>query len=207
MSSTTDRSAQPRPDAKSGNMKQGAESSTRMTDGPDSGKDFRGAAGDLGSSAKETAAGLSNATEEVTGAAKEAIVTAARAVTSQASDAIGNVAAQIGSSVEEQKGRGADSLSGLAHAIKTAAAELDQQSPAIASQFRGASDRIERLSGNLRDRKVEELITDYSNLARTQPAAFFAGAMIAGFALSRFVKSSAQRQQRQDNASTSGEGL
>jgi hypothetical protein len=131
------------------------------------------------------------AVEDIAGAATEAITAAARAITSQASELVGNVAGQLGSSVDEQKGRGADSLVGFAHAIKTAAAELEQQSPVIAKKFRGASDQIEHFSGKLRDRRVEDLITDYSNLAKTRPAAFFAGALIAGFALSRFIKSSA----------------
>ena len=131
------------------------------------------------------------ATRDIAGVATEAISAAARAVASQASELVGNVAGQLGSSVEEQKGRGADSLTAFAHAIRTAAAELNQQSPTIARQFRGASDRVERFSDSLRDRRVEDLVTDYSNLAKTQPVAFFAGAMIAGFALSRFIKSSA----------------
>jgi hypothetical protein len=131
------------------------------------------------------------ATKDIAGVAADAISSAARAVASQASELVGNVAGQLGSSVEEQKDRGADSLVAFAHAIKTAAAELDQQSPGIARQFRGASERVERFSDTLRDRRVEDLVTDYSNLAKTQPIAFFAGAMIAGFALSRFIKSSA----------------
>jgi hypothetical protein len=131
------------------------------------------------------------AVEDIAGAASQAISAAARAVASQASEIVGDVAEQLGSSVDEQKGRGADSLVGFAHAIKTAAAELEGQSPVIARKFRGASDQIERFSGKLRDRRVEDLVTDYSDLAKTQPVAFFAGALIAGFALSRFIKSSA----------------
>ena len=157
--------------------------------------DFRqevsGAVSDMSESVKAGAQEATAAAQDVAGAATEAITAAARAVASQASEIVGNVAGQLGSSVDEQKGRGADSLVGFAHAIKTAAAELDGQSPAIARKFRGASDQIERFSGKLRDRRVEDLITDYSNLAKTQPVAFFAGALIAGFALSRFIKSSA----------------
>ena len=166
-------------------------SNQTRSSGTDAGQELRGAMDDFTSSVSNAAAETSQATQDVASTAKDAIVAAARAATSQASGIVGNVAAQLGSSVEEQKGRGADSLSGFAHAIKTAAAELDQQSPGIARQFRGASDRIERFSGSLRDRRVEDLITDYSNLAKTQPVAFFAGALIAGFALSRFVKSTA----------------
>jgi hypothetical protein len=145
----------------------------------------------MSETAKAGAQEATAAAQDVAGAATEAITAAARAVASQASEIVGNVARQLGSSVDEQKGRGADSLVGFAHAIKTAAAELDDQSPAMARKFRGASDQIERFSGKLRDRRVEDLITDYSNLAKTQPVAFFAGALIAGFALSRFIKSSA----------------
>jgi len=154
-------------------------------------QEVRGAVSDVSERVRAGAEEATAAAQDVAGAATEAISAAARAVASQASEIVGNVAGQLGSSVEEQKGRGADSLVGFAHAIKTAAAELEGQSPVMARKFRGASDQIERFSGKLRDRRVEELVTDYSNLAKTQPVAFFAGALIAGFALSRFIKSSA----------------
>jgi hypothetical protein len=42
----------------------------------------------------------------------------------------------------------------------------------------------------LRHRSVDDLVEGISNFARTQPVVFFAGAIITGFALTRFLKSS-----------------
>jgi hypothetical protein len=173
------------------NGRRPADSASENYGSTDLHQEMRGAVTDVSETVRAGAEEATAAAEDIAGAATEAITAAARAVASQASEIVGNVAGQLGSSVDEQKGRGADSLVGFAHAIKTAAAELEGQSPVIARKFRGASDQIERFSGRLRDRRVEDLITDYSNLARTQPVAFFAGALIAGFALSRFIKSSA----------------
>ena len=79
----------------------------------------------------------------------------------------------------------------FAGAVQHAADELDQESPAVARQFRTAAQKVEELSEGLRDRSVRELVSDVSDFARRQPLWFFGGAIMAGFALSRFLKSSA----------------
>ena len=80
----------------------------------------------------------------------------------------------------------------FAKAIRTAAQELDGGSPDIARQIRAAAGSVDSLSSNLHGKSVSDLFTAASDFARKQPAAFFAGAVIAGFAFSRFLKSSSQ---------------
>jgi hypothetical protein len=41
----------------------------------------------------------------------------------------------------------------------------------------------------LRNRSIDELIGTFTRFARQQPAAAFAGAVLVGFVLSRFIKS------------------
>jgi hypothetical protein len=50
--------------------------------------------------------------------------------------------------------------------------------------------------GGLRERSLDDLMQSFGRFARTQPATFFGGAVVAGFALSRFLKSSADAPSR-----------
>jgi hypothetical protein len=63
--------------------------------------------------------------------------------------------------------------------------------PQMASYVHDAAMRLEDAAKNLRQRNVDDLMDDVSRFARSQPALFFGGAMLAGFALARFLKSSA----------------
>jgi hypothetical protein len=60
----------------------------------------------------------------------------------------------------------------------------------VARHIREAAKSVEGLSNNLRNRSVDELMHAASDLARSRPGVFIAGAVAAGFALSRFLKSS-----------------
>jgi hypothetical protein len=91
---------------------------------------------------------------------------------------------------EEQKKVGADRIDALGRAIHGAADELGKEIPGAADYIHMAANNIESASSALRERSVDEFIGGFSRFARRQPAAAFAGAVIAGFALSRFLKSS-----------------
>lgn len=92
--------------------------------------------------------------------------------------------------VEQQKDVGADHLGSIAEAVHGAAHELEGKLPAAAGYIHSAADRLEQASSTIRDRGVDDLISACGSFARREPAAFFGGAMIAGFALTRFLKSS-----------------
>lgn len=97
---------------------------------------------------------------------------------------------------EQQKDAGAEKLGTLAEAVHGAAQELESKLPAAADYIHSAADRLERASSNIRDRGVDDLIGACGSFARREPAAFFGGAMLAGFALSRFLKSSGSAPPR-----------
>ena len=96
---------------------------------------------------------------------------------------------------EQQKAAGAETIGGLAGAVHGAARELESQIPQAASYVHDAAARLEDAALQLRQRSLDDLASGFGNLARTQPAAFFGGAVLAGFAISRFLKSSAPRPQ------------
>jgi hypothetical protein len=127
----------------------------------------------------------------ITDVATETAKSVASAVSAQASQVVSDVGDELTSTAEQQKERGAQSIRGFAQAIHTAANELDHQSPQIAHRFHDAARSIESFSDNLKDRSVRELIDGVSDLARHQPVTFIAGAIVAGFTLARFLKSSA----------------
>jgi ABC-type transporter Mla subunit MlaD len=90
----------------------------------------------------------------------------------------------------QQKEAGADRLGDVAGAVHGAARTLETGMPQVASYVHGAAAQLEDAAKTLRHRSVDELIDGIGSFARAQPAVFFAGAMLAGLALTRFLKSS-----------------
>jgi hypothetical protein len=83
--------------------------------------------------------------------------------------------------------------------VHKAADELGQQLPQAASFIHAAADRLDQASSALRERSVEDLMSGFNRFARRQPAAAFAGSVLAGFMLSRFLKSAPARPRNQSN--------
>jgi hypothetical protein len=92
---------------------------------------------------------------------------------------------------EDQKAAGSGHMKTLATAVHGAARELEDGMPKIASSVHSVAEQIERTAADLRNRNVEELFEGFDRYARQQPALVFGGALMAGFILSRFLKSSA----------------
>jgi hypothetical protein len=64
--------------------------------------------------------------------------------------------------------------------------------PQIAGYMHDIGQKLEGFASDLRSGSVDDLFSKLGEFSRNQPALIFGGAMIAGFALSRFLKSSAQ---------------
>jgi hypothetical protein len=122
---------------------------------------------------------------------KETAQTAADAVRQQAARFAQDVGHELSQTGEAQKARGVDAIRQFARAIDSAAGELERQSPAVGRRVHEAARQAEGFSNNLSHRSVNELIDSAAELARAQPALFIGGSVAAGFALARFLKSSA----------------
>jgi len=94
---------------------------------------------------------------------------------------------------EARKQRGAEKIGGVAAAARRTAGDLEPDLPRTAGYVRQAAETMERASATLRERSLDELIGSVGQFARNQPAAFFAAAVVTGFALSRVLKTSAER--------------
>jgi hypothetical protein len=142
-----------------------------------------------GASSRSTA----NPSSQVSGAVREGaretkahaanVAESAKGLASQAGD-------KLLSSVEEQKAAGASFISGVAGAIRRAANEFDADVPQAAEYIRVAADQIDTASDAFRRRDLNQLVSDVQGFARRQPTAFLGAAVIAGFAVVRFLKTS-----------------
>ncbi len=127
---------------------------------------------------------------------KETAQTAADAVRQQAARFAEDVGHELSSTGEAQKTRSVEAIRSFARAIDSAASELESQPPSVARTFHETARRVDSLSEQLANRNVNELLDSAAQFARTRPALFIGGAAAAGFALPRFLMSSARQRVR-----------
>jgi hypothetical protein len=77
----------------------------------------------------------------------------------------------------------------MAGAMRRAAHEFADV-PQAGQYIRLAADRIEGVSDAFKRRDVNQLVSDVQDFARRQPTAFIGAAVLAGFAVVRFLKTS-----------------
>lgn len=157
-------------------QRQGEQRDPGLTTDP--GAQARQAAEQAKEAARDAAQQTKQAALDAAGQAKQAAI--------QARDAATSI-------MQQQKDYGAEQIEGIARAAHGAAEQLQGQLPMAANYVHDAAARLERASATLRERSIEELLGNVTQFARAQPAVLFGGAIIAGFALSRFLKSSANR--------------
>ena len=92
------------------------------------------------------------------------------------------------SKLNEQKDVAADSIDGVAHALRDAAGRKGEGTDAIAEITGSAADGLERLSNTLRSKDISGMLRDMESFARNQPVAFFGLSLAAGFLAVRFLK-------------------
>ena len=90
---------------------------------------------------------------------------------------------------EQQKKSGAHQLSGIAGAVHAAADQLDQQLPGAARYIHDAAERIDHAASDLRNRNFADIADGVRRVGQERPLALFGGAVLAGFVLTRFLKS------------------
>ena len=131
------------------------------------------------------------AAELLAGEVRDTAMSVGRVVKEQIGRFTSDIGGEFSKTADHQKMRGVEAMQAFARAVNTAADELESDSPLVARYARDAAHRVEGLSENISGRNVGELLDSARGLARSQPALFFAGVVFAGFALSRFMKSSA----------------
>jgi hypothetical protein len=95
-----------------------------------------------------------------------------------------------------QKDRGTDALGRVAQAVRSSTQQLrDQQHGTIAGYVDQAADQIENWSRRLKEKDIDELVSDVQRLARRQPLVFIGSAFALGLVGARFLKSSRQQNE------------
>jgi hypothetical protein len=120
----------------------------------------------------------------------------ADAAREQFGDAIDPLRDKMRKIADRQKDAGAGQMEHIAKAVHGAANDLEHDLPTAAGYIHQAADRLERASARMRDGNVDELMHACGDFARRRPGAFFGGAVLAGFALARFLKSSPSNARR-----------
>jgi len=126
--------------------------------------------------------------KEVAKQAVDQVQQKAQEVASQAQD-------QAKSAVNVRKDQAVEQLGSVAQAIRTTSNELRNQNSGMVAQYADqVADRVDRISGYLQERDVDQLLEDAENMARRQPELFLGGAFIVGLLVGRFIKSSGERR-------------
>jgi len=136
---------------------------------------------------------------------KKTVNRAADDVMSTGRETLGNAQGRIRSLLEQQTGRAADQLGGVANALHKAAEQLNEENGGVVADYaEQAASRVERVADMLRDASVDDIVGEVEGFARRQPEVFIGAAFAVGFLAARFLKSSSDR--RMHRASTSLRG-
>jgi hypothetical protein len=130
--------------------------------------------------------------------AADSVVTAAKEKAGELAEPLKDKALEIAEPLKdkalevakEQKDAGADQLRLLARAIRSASEAVQPDVPRVANYMKSLSGKLDRASSDIRESELDELGRSASDFAKRNPALVFGGAMLAGLALSRFLKSS-----------------
>jgi len=136
---------------------------------------------DMAKAADDVAEQVKKSADQVMTAAKETVQELAEPLKDKALDM-----------AKEQKDAGADHLRMLARAMDSASQAVQGDVPQLANYIKTLSGKLEQVSSDIRDQELDQLGQTASDFAKRNPALVFGGAMLAGIALTRFLKSSSQ---------------
>lgn len=94
--------------------------------------------------------------------------------------------------IETTKRSAADQIDQVAQALNRAGEELGSSQPTIANYAGQIASSVSNFATRLRDGSLDDLLNDTRQLARRNPGMFLLGGVALGFALSRFLKASAE---------------
>jgi hypothetical protein len=157
----------------------------------------------IGSDTSESQSGAGSTRSE-TGAAPEKagkLTDLARAkageLKQQAKETAHDMRERASSAVDQQKHAVVGRVEGVARALRTASDDLREQGqPLIAEYSRYAAEGLDSMARSLDQRDVDDLVEGVEDFARHRPVVFLGGALMVGFALARFMKSSSARRYR-----------
>jgi gas vesicle protein len=104
------------------------------------------------------------------------------------------------STASEQKNRVAGKVTDYSAAVRRASEKLkEDHEDNIARYTEAVADKLDEVSGYIRDRNFDDMWEDAEDLARKRPEIFLGGMFLAGLALARFMKAKPRRRYRERN--------
>ena len=104
----------------------------------------------------------------------------------------------------QQKDAGAEQLQTAGRAVHGAARELEDAMPQIAGYVHDIGQQLEKFASEIRNGSIDDLMGKLATLSKDQPALVFGGALFAGLALTRFLKSSASSGESTSSTTLTG---
>jgi hypothetical protein len=147
---------------------------------------------------KDKAMGLAGSSSDAIKEQASDFIDAAKDVASQATD-------KLKQTVDGQKSAGADYVGSLAETIRRAAREFDGDLPIAGTYIRKAASQVDGVADTIRTGNFNDLVRGAQSFARRQPTAFLGIAVLAGFGLVRFLKSSADDSSVDNTRQMGGE--
>jgi hypothetical protein len=113
-----------------------------------------------------------------------------------AQNAVNQGKSLLGKQVDERTTQIGQQIGSVAQELRNVGDQLRQSGPAglAAGYVDQAAELVDRFGGYLQDADSERLMTDLEAIARKNPWGIAAGALLLGFAASRFLKTSAARR-------------
>jgi hypothetical protein len=133
---------------------------------------------------------VQNAAVDLANSSTEALKGHASDLVEAAKDIASDAGNRLQEKVTEQKGIGADYVNNLAGAMRRAAGEFDAEVPLAGTYIRKAASQVENAGDALRTGNFSDLVAGVQTFAKSQPTAFLGLAVLAGFGVVRFLKSS-----------------
>jgi hypothetical protein len=112
---------------------------------------------------------------------------AGREAKSAARSFAGEAADQARRAADRQVNVGADLIAHVAESFRAAADSLDENVPQLAELARGAADRVDGVSDEIRGQSASELFHTASDFARRRPAVLFGAAAAVGYLFFRVL--------------------
>jgi ElaB/YqjD/DUF883 family membrane-anchored ribosome-binding protein len=104
---------------------------------------------------------------------------------------------------ERRKSETASHIDDFASSVRRAADDLADKDQSTAARFvQEAASGLESVSRSIRTHSIEDMARSVAQFGRERPTTFLAGAVLAGIAIGRFVKASAERTHYDDAPST-----
>jgi hypothetical protein len=135
---------------------------------------------------------LKDRAKDMAGSSAEAMKEQASGLVEAAKDAASQATEKLQHAVDGQKNAGAEYVGSLADTMRRAAREFDNDLPIAGTYIRKAASQVEVVSDSIRNGNFSDLYQSAQSFARRQPTAFLGMAVLAGFGLIRFLKSSAE---------------